>query len=86
MSTHLIKLVDYTISIKWSHAVSFAEVLVEDSQMALLPGSLFDQQHLLDQALERVKLGDLAGGAALLYALADRNSLIEPESSDNAKG
>lgn len=76
MTASLIKLIDFKPKKKWSAEVNLAATCIDDSQMLLLPGSLFDQQHLLDSALDSVSRGDLVAGAAMLYALADRNDLL----------
>jgi len=61
----------------WDNCLTTAGVLLDDSQMALPSGSIWDQQHLMDMVVFYLREGDLVMASALLYALADRNRLLE---------
>lgn len=71
-----IVLIPFHIKRNWDEQVALAAAMIDDAQMALLSGSIFDQQHLLDHAVECQFNGDLVAAAAMLYALADRNSML----------
>lgn len=64
-------------------AYHLSKQIVEDGQMELLAGSVYDMQWLLDLAVEDIRVGDLVNAASMLLAIADRTDLLaEPLPGD----
>ena len=43
----------------WGNCLTTAGILLDDSQMALSPGSIWNQQHLMDMVVFYLREGDL---------------------------
>ena len=61
----------------WKSALELSEQLMDDAQMLLYPGSIFDTKPLADSAIDYANDGDPVLAAALLLTIAERHDLNE---------
>lgn len=78
VSEPTIKLVDFHIQKNWDIEILTAGTAIDAAQDSIRPGTVLDQQFILDHAVECIWNGDLVAGAATLYALADHNGMLKP--------